>query len=86
MCLAVPGRILRIVNDGLFNMADVDFCGVVRSVCIDTVDAEPGDYVVAHAGVAISVMDVNEARAAIVDLQKMADARERTSDSDGGTS
>ena len=79
MCLAVPGRVLRIVNDGLFRMADVDFCGVERPVCVDTVDARPGDYVVAHAGVAISVMNADEAQAAIDDLQRMADVRERDS-------
>ncbi len=86
MCLAVPGRIIRIVNDGLFNMADVDFCGVERAVCVDTVDANPGDYIVAHAGVAISVMDADEALATIADLQKMADARDAMTDGDGDAS
>lgn len=58
-------------------MATVDFCGVRREVCIDTVvDATEGDYVVVHAGVAISVMNREEAVAAIDDLNRMTDYRE----------
>lgn len=58
-------------------MATVDFCGVRREVCIDTVaDATEGDYVVVHAGVAISVMNRDEAVAAIDDLNRMTDYRE----------
>ena len=71
MCLAVPGKILNVVDNGLFRMALVDFMGVRRKVCIDTVDARPGDYVVAHAGIAISVMDEAEALATIADLEAM---------------
>lgn len=71
MCLAVPGKILNVIDNGLFRMALVDFMGVRRKVCIDTVDARPGDYVVAHAGIAISVMDEAEALATIADLEAM---------------
>ena len=77
MCLAVPGKILSITDDGLFKMAEVDFCGVKRPVSVDTVeDARPGDYVIAHAGVAISVMDEECARQTIADLEKMAQYRD----------
>lgn len=77
MCLAVPGKILNISDDGLFRMADVDFCGVVRRVSVDTVDnACVGSYVIAHAGVAISVMDEKCALQTIADLEKLADYRD----------
>lgn len=57
-------------------MAEVDFCGVRRKVAVDTVDVEPGQYVIAHAGVAISVMDPEEALQTIDDLKRMADERD----------
>lgn len=76
MCLAVPGKIVGIESDDLFTMAEVDFQGVHRKVCIDTVDASVGDYIVAHAGVAVAVMDATTALATIADLEKMTDYRE----------
>ncbi|MBD5244001.1 MAG: HypC/HybG/HupF family hydrogenase formation chaperone [Barnesiella sp.] len=73
MCLALPGKVIEVTDDGLLRMALVDFCGVCRNVCVDTVDSvSPGDYVVAHAGVAISVLDEATALATIDDLKKMA--------------
>lgn len=77
MCLAVPGKILEITDNGLFRMARVDFCGVEREACIDTVEARVGDYIIVHAGVAISVMDAAEAEATIDDLNRMTDFREK---------
>lgn len=79
MCLAVPGKIMEIDDDGLFRMAVVDFLGVRRRVCVDTVDAVPGDYVVAHAGIAISVMDPEAAEATLADLNAMTDFRDNLS-------
>lgn len=77
MCLAVPGKIVSIAADELLTMAEVDFHGVRRQVCIDTVDAGVGDYIVAHAGVAVAVMDADTALAALRDLELM------TRDSEG---
>lgn len=77
MCLAVPGKVIEIEDDGLFRMALVDFLGVRRRVCVDTVDALPGDYVVTHAGIAISVMDTRMAEATLADLNAMTDFREQ---------
>ncbi len=79
MCLAVPGRIIALENDPEmpFRMADVDFCGVRRKICVDTVDGVvPGDYIIAHAGVAISVMDADSAAATLRDLEEMTCHRE----------
>lgn len=74
MCLAVPGKIISLSGDeSPFRMAVVDFQGVRREICVETVEnAAEGEYVIAHAGVAISKMNVEEALATIADLEAMA--------------
>ncbi len=68
MCLAVPALITRI--DG--NMADAELAGNLVSVNIlFTPEAKVGDYVVMHAGYAISVMDSNEAEESFELLRKV---------------
>lgn len=72
MCLAVPGKIISIdrsVPD--LAMAKVDFCGVTKDICIQWVDAAEGDYVLAHAGMAISVVNAREAEETLEDLKKL---------------
>ncbi|HXQ21783.1 MAG TPA: HypC/HybG/HupF family hydrogenase formation chaperone [Candidatus Acidoferrales bacterium] len=62
MCLGVPGRIVRLVEEEGLQMGDVDFGGAVRRVCLAYVpDAAEGDYAVIHAGFAISLLDAAEA-------------------------
>lgn len=78
MCLALPGMIIEIESDpeSPFVMAVCDFGGVRRRICVDTVeDPKAGDYVVAHAGVAISLMDKATALATIADLETLASNR-----------
>lgn len=75
MCLALPGLIIEIDADEQlpFRMAMCDFGGVRRRICVDTVeDPKVGDYVVAHAGVAISLLDKTTALATIADLETLA--------------
>ena len=59
MCLGVPGQVVEAAaTDDEMRMAVVEFAGVRRSVCLACVpEAEPGDYVVVHAGFAISRID-----------------------------
>ena len=63
MCLAVPGRVVDwLCHDGVFSEAWVAFGGVRRRVCMAcTPDAQLGDYVLVHAGVAIGQVDPSEA-------------------------
>lgn len=62
MCLGVPGRITEVREDGLMRMGKVDFGGVTREVCLSYVpEAEVDDYVIVHAGFAISQVDETEA-------------------------
>ncbi len=64
MCLAVPGKILSITGDDpLQRRGRVSFGGVVKEVILTFVpEAQVGDYVVVHVGVAISRLDEAEAR------------------------
>lgn len=72
MCLAVPGRIVRIVDQQGLRMGDVDFGGVIRRVCLAYVpDAATGDYAIVHAGFAISTLDQQEARCTLELMQQI---------------
>lgn len=70
MCLGVPGKIIRWIDrDPIFARAEVEFEGVRRichMACVD--DAEEGDYVIIHAGIAISRIDSHEAVRLLADL------------------
>lgn len=52
-------------------MARVDFSGIIKNICIQWVDVEEGDYVLAHAGMAISVVNTEEAEETLEDLKKL---------------
>jgi hydrogenase expression/formation protein HypC len=63
MCLGIPGRITAIVEEEGMRMGKVDFGGVSRQVCLVYVpDAQEGQYVIVHAGFAISLLDEHEAQ------------------------
>ena len=62
MCLAVPGKILSAEGEDFARIARVSFGGTVRKVSLAYVpEAGMGDYVIVHAGFAISVLDEAEA-------------------------
>ena len=62
MCLAIPGKILEIQEQGTMRAARVQFGGIVRQVCLDFVpEASQGDYVMVHVGFALSLVDRVEA-------------------------
>ncbi|MBN1688624.1 MAG: HypC/HybG/HupF family hydrogenase formation chaperone [Candidatus Omnitrophica bacterium] len=63
MCLAVPGKIISITNEGtLERKGKVSFGGVMRDVNLAYVpEAQIGNYVVVHVGVAINILDESEA-------------------------
>jgi hydrogenase expression/formation protein HypC len=71
MCLAIPGRILELV-DGEHMLARVEVGGVRRVVNIGLLEsALPGDWVLVHVGFAISKVDEREARATLSLLEQM---------------
>ena len=65
MCLAIPGKIKSIYlqYNGLVRMAKVSFGGITKEASLEMLpDAEVGDYVLVHVGVAISKVDEEEAQ------------------------
>lgn len=72
MCLAVPTKILEV--EGW--QADAEIGGVRRRISVAlTPEVRPGDYVLVHAGFAISILDEEEARESLA-LFKQLQARE----------
>ena len=65
MCLAIPGKIRAIESqyDGLVRMAKVQFGGITKEASLELVpEAKEGDYVLVHVGVAISIVNEEEAQ------------------------
>jgi hydrogenase expression/formation protein HypC len=76
MCLGIPGEVLSIEEDtqGL-RLGRARFGGVVREISLDLVpEAQVGDYVIVHAGFAISVIDAEEAQSVVRLLEEMEEA------------
>jgi len=73
MCLAVPGKILNIEGDDPLTLSGrVDFAGIVKQVNLAYVpEAKTGDYVLVHAGFAISVIDQEQADLVFDFLKRM---------------
>lgn len=63
MCLAIPGEILEILNDDpITRSGKVSFGGIIKKVNLSFVpEANVADYVIVHAGFAISILDTEEA-------------------------
>lgn len=75
MCLAVPGKILSIDNiDPIMRSGRIDFSGIVKEINLAFVpEAAVGDYVIVHAGVALSTVDEKEAQEIFRMLKEMGD-------------
>ena len=72
MCLAVPGRILSVAETDGTLMAEVDFGGVRKDVCLQYIpDAAIGEYVVVHVGFAIQRLDEQSARDTLANFERM---------------
>jgi hydrogenase expression/formation protein HypC len=63
MCLAIPGVVKELYEDNGLLMGKVDFSGTVTNACLVYVpEAKVGQYVIVHAGFAISLLDEEEAQ------------------------
>jgi hydrogenase expression/formation protein HypC len=70
MCLAIPMKIINI--EGTIATAEVD--GVTRQARLDLLpEAGIGDFVLIHAGLAISRLDPEDAAETLALLREMAD-------------
>ena len=75
MCLGIPGLVVE-RQDPADELASavVEFAGVRRKVCIACVpESRPGDYVIVHAGIAISRIDPVEAGRVFAYLEESGD-------------
>ena len=79
MCLAIPGKIISIENDEpLLRIGRVSFGGLIKEVSLAYVpDASIDDYVIVHAGFALSVLDRDEAQRTL-DLVKQLTTNHQT--------
>ena len=73
MCLAVPGLVVEVAEEQPpFTSAVVEFGGVRRRVSLACVpEAARGDYVLVHAGVAISCINAAEAAKVLEALERL---------------
>jgi hydrogenase expression/formation protein HypC len=79
MCLAVPGKVVEIMDAGdiAFRRAKVDFGGIKKEISLAyTPEAEIGKYVLVHVGFAISVIDEEEAQRVFEYLKQMGSIEE----------
>lgn len=74
MCLAIPGKIKSIEEnkEGFMRTGRVEMGGIIKEINLQLVpDAKLDDYVLVHVGVAISMVDEEEANSTLAYLQQM---------------
>ena len=73
MCLGVPGKVLQIAREGGgVSMGRVQFGGIQKEVCLSFLpEIKIGEYVIVHAGFAISQVDEAEAALTFELLRQM---------------
>ncbi|MBL4883530.1 MAG: HypC/HybG/HupF family hydrogenase formation chaperone [Planctomycetaceae bacterium] len=73
MCLGIPGKVVGWIDrNPIFSQAEIEFEGV-RKVCYMACveNAEVGDYVIVHAGMAICKIDAEAALLQLDTLQQL---------------
>ena len=72
MCLAIPGRIESTSQRHGLRLGKVRFGGVAREVVLEHVPkAQVGDYVLVHVGIALQVVDADEAQRTFALLEQL---------------
>jgi hydrogenase expression/formation protein HypC len=74
MCLAIPGKIISLSNEqnSLERTARVDFSGVTKEISLAYLpEAKLHDYVIVHAGLALSLLDEEEAAATLAAFSEL---------------
>ncbi|MDI6859834.1 MAG: HypC/HybG/HupF family hydrogenase formation chaperone [Methanocellales archaeon] len=78
MCLAIPGKMVKINGDE--KVAIVDFGGLKQEVRLDLVDIDEskiGHYALVHVGYAIQIMSPEEGEETLELFHEYADAVEK---------
>jgi hydrogenase expression/formation protein HypC len=74
MCLGIPGKIVELYESNGLHMCKVDFGGVIKEACIETLpEAKVGDYTIVHVGFGLSILSEEEAKATLDILQEISD-------------
>ena len=72
MCLAVPGRVESVGEQDGQTMAQVDFGGLRKEVCLAYIpDVQVGEYVIVHVGFAIQRLDEQSALETLANFDKL---------------
>ena len=58
MCLALPGKIVKIDEEN----ATIDYGGIKKKANVSFIDCKIGDYVLVHVGFAIETVDEKKAK------------------------
>lgn len=83
MCLAIPGKLTTITGqlDDTFRFGRVSFGGIMKEVNLSMVPhAQVGDYVLVHVGVAISIVDEEEALKTFEYIRQIGELNDLTSE------
>lgn len=82
MCLAIPGELLEISDDdALTRTGKVSFGGIVKAVNLACVpEAQVGDFVTVHVGLALSVVDQAEAERVFKYLREVGELQDLKDD------
>ena len=79
MCLGVPGKVVEIYphSEPDLPTGKVEFGGIYKDIClVYTPEVQLGDYVLVHAGFAISRIDQAEAEEIFSDLNEIGEIEE----------
>ena len=72
MCLAVPGRVMSVHEQDGQTMAEVDFGGLRKQVCLAYIpDVQVDEYVIVHVGFAIQRVDEESAQETLASFDKL---------------
>ena len=85
MCLGVPGKVLTVEENAQgMAMGTVSFAGVNKEICLAYVpEAKPGEYVIVHAGFAISIVNQQEAEETFEILRRMGELADLEEEGEG---
>jgi hydrogenase expression/formation protein HypC len=79
MCLAIPGKLVSITDqlDETFRYGNVSFEGIIKRVNLSMVpEAKVGDYILVHVGLAIGIVDEEEAKITFEYLKQIGEVSE----------
>lgn len=79
MCLAIPGKVISLkhAEDAIMTSGKVEIGGIKKEVNFSMVpEAKIGDYVLIHVGLAISIIDEEEAQKTLQYLEDLGELNE----------